>query len=146
MISLIPAIAGRRSDFTMSQQMSRATQEKIDKLVWRTQEKEEERKKKKKELQVGETSSSSQECPSDSDKGQETTIAMSAAGHTVLIRHTGMGDESARTRKMDDESGQEEEINVEEQEGTTVKQEKGSTEDDDDSGNEPSMVEFEDPI
>ena len=100
MISLIPAIAGRRSDFMMSQQMSRATQEKIDELVQRTWEKEEERKKKKKkELQVGEASSSSQECPSGSDEGQETTIAMSTAGHTVLIRCTDMGDESARTRK-----------------------------------------------
>ena len=145
MISLIPAIAGRTSDLTMSQQTSRATQEKIDELVRRTWEKEEERKKKK-ELQVDEASSSSQECPSGSDEGQETTIAKSAAGHTVLIRCTGMGDKSAGTRKMDDESGEEEETNVEEQEETTVEQERGSTEDDDDSGDEPSMVEFEDPI
>ena len=57
-----------------------------------------------------------------------------------------MGDESARTRKTDDESGQEEEIGVEEQEEVTVKQESGSTIDDDDSGDEPSVVEFEDPI
>ena len=71
---------------------------------------------------------------------------MSAAGHTVLIRHTSMGDESARTRKTDDKSGKEEEINVEEQEETTVEQERGSTVDDDDSGDEPSVVEFEDPI
>ena len=146
MISLIPAIAGRRSDFTMSQQMSRATQEKIDELVQRTQEKEEERKKKKKKLQVGKASSSSQERPSDSDEGQETTITTSAAGHSVLIRCTSMGDESARTRKMDDKSGQEKEINVEEQEEMTVEQERGSTEDDNDSGDEPSMVKFENPI
>ena len=144
MISLIPAIAGRRSDFTISQQTSRATQEKIDELVQRTREKEEERKKK--EPQVGKASSSSQEHPSDPDKGQETTISMSKAGHTILIRCTSMGDESARTRKTDDELGQEKEINVEEQEETTVEQERGSTEDDDDSGDEPSMVEFEDPI
>ena len=146
MISLIPAIAGRRSDFTMSQQTSRASQEKIDKLVWRTQEKGEERKKKKKELQVGEASSSSQECPSNSDKGQETTITTSTAGCTVLIRHTGMGDKSAWTGKMDDKSRQEKETNVEEQEEMTVEQERGSTEDDDDSGDEPSVIEFEDPI
>ena len=146
MISLIPAIAGRRSDFTMSQQMSRATQEKIDELVWRTGEKEEERKKKRKELQTGEASSSSQGHPSGSGKGQETTITMSAAGCTVLIRHTGMGEESARTRKTDDKLEQEKEINVEEQEEMTVEQERGSTEDDDNSGDEPSVVEFEDPI
>ena len=127
----------------MSQQMSKATQEKIDELVRRTRQKEEERKKKKKELQVGEASSSSQEHPSGSDEGQETTIATSTAGHTVLIKHTGMGDQSARTRKTDDELGQEEEINVEEM---TVEQERGSTEDDDDSGDEPSVIEFEDPI
>ena len=137
----------------MSQQISQTAQERIDELVQRTQEKEEERKKKKKELQVGEASSSSQERPSGSDKGQETTIAMSTAGCTVLIRHTGMGDESARTKKMDDELGQVEEIDVEEQEEIdvkepekmTVKQESEST-DDDESGDEPSVVEFEDPV
>ena len=129
----------------MSQQTSRATQERINELIQRTQEKEEERKKKRKELQVGEASSSSQERPSDPDKSQETTIATSEAGHTVLIRHTSMGDKSARTGKTDDKSGQEEEINVEGQEETTVEQESGSTVDDE-SGDEPSMVEFEDPI
>ena len=151
LISLIPATAGGRHDVTMSQQISQTAQERIDELVWRTQEKEEERKKKKKEFQVGEASSSSQECPS----GQETTIAMSAAGHTVLIRHTEMGDESARTQKTDDKSGQEEEIDiegqeeidVEEQGKATVGQESGSVDDDDDeSGDEPSVVEFEDPV
>ena len=114
--------------------------------------KKKERKKKKKELQVGEVSSSSQECPS----GQETTIAMSVAECTVLIRRTNMGDESAKTKKTDDESGQEEEIDIEgqeeidvdEQEKVTVEQESGSTDDDDDdeSGDELSVVEFEDPV
>ena len=64
-----------------------------------------------------------------------------------------MGDKSARTKKMDDESGQEEKIDVEEQEEidveehekTTVKQESEST-NDDESGDEPSVVEFEDPV
>ena len=97
MISLIPATAGGRRDVTMSQQISQTAQERIDELVQRTREKEEERKKKK-ELQVGEASGSSQEHPS----GQETTITMSAAGHTVLIRFTGLGDESAKTKKTDD--------------------------------------------
>ena len=153
MISLIPATAGGRCDITMSQRISQTAQERIDELVQRTQEKEEERKKKKKELQVGEASSSSQECPSGPDKGQETTITMSIARCTVLIRHTGMGDESARTKKTDDESGQEEEIDVEEQEEIdveehekmTAEQESEST-DDDESGDEPSVVEFKDPV
>ena len=86
---------------------------------------------------------------------------MSTAGCTVLIRHTGTGDESARTKKTDDESCQEEEIGVEEQEEIdveeqeeidveehgkmTVEQESEST-DDDEFGDEPSVVEFEDPV
>ena len=121
-------------------------------MVRRTREKEEERKEKKKEFQVGEASSSSHEHPS----GQETTIAMSTAGHTVLIRLTEKGDKSAKTKKTDDESGQEEEIDiegqeeidVEEQGKATVGQEGGSANDDDDdeSGDEPSVVEFEDPV
>ena len=67
-----------------------------------------------------------------------------------------MGDKSAKTKKTDDKSGQEEEIDVEEQEEigveeqekVTVKQESGSADDDDDdeSEDEPSVVEFEDPI
>ena len=57
-----------------------------------------------------------------------------------------MGDESAGTRKTDDELGQEKEINVEDQEETTVEQESGATVDNDGSGNGPSVVEFEDPI
>ena len=148
MISLIPAVAGRRTDVTMSQQMSQATQERIDELIWRTQEKEEERKKKKRELQAGEAtmSSSSQEHPSEPTKGQETTIATSKVGHTVIIEHTSMGDESEMTRKVDDKSRQEEEVDVEEQEETTAEHGSESTEDDDDFGDEPSVVEFEDPI
>ena len=148
MISLIPAVAGRRTGITMSQQKSQATQERIDELIQKTQEKEQERKKKKGELQAGEAtmSSSSQECPSEPTKGQETTIAMSKAGCTVIIECTSMGDKSENTRKVDDESRQEEEVDVEEQEGTTAEHGSESTEDDDDFGDEPSVVEFEDPI
>ena len=147
MISLIPAVAGRRTDITMSQQTSQVTQERIDELIQRTQEKEQERKKKR-ELQAGEPtmSSSSQECPSEPTKGQETTIAMSKVGCTVIIEHTSMGDESEKTRKVDDESRQEEEVHIEEQEGTTAEHGSESTEDDDDFGDKPSVVEFEDPI
>ena len=148
MISLIPAVARRRSDITMSQQISQATQERIDELIQKTQEKEEERKKKKKGLQAGEatTSSSSQEHPLDPVKGQKTTIATSKAGRTVLIRHTGMGYESEKARKTDDESRKEEEVDIEEQEEATAKQDSESTVDNDDFGDEPSVVEFEDPI
>ena len=98
MISLIPAVAGRRTDVTMSQQTSQATQERIDELIRRTQEKEEERKKKRRKLQAGEatTSCSSQERQSEPTKGQETTIATSKAGHTVLIKHTRAANQSGR--------------------------------------------------
>ena len=122
MISLIPATAGGRRDITMSQQISQTAQERIDELVCRTREKEEEEKKKKKELQTGEASRSSQEHPSDSDKGQETTIATSMVGCTVLIRRAGTGDKSVRTKKTDYESGQEKEIDVEEQEEIDVEE------------------------
>ena len=148
MISLIPAVAGRRTDIRMSQQTSQATQERIDELIWKTQEKEQERKKKKRELQAGEAamSSSSQERPSEPTKGQETTIATSKVGRTVIIECTSMGDKSEKTRKVDDESRQEEEVDVEEQEETTAEHGSESTGDDDDFGDEPSVVEFEDPI
>ena len=88
----------------MSQQVSQTVQERIDELVRRTQEKEEERKKKK-ALLVGKTASTSQGCTSKSDKGQETTTTVSAAGHTIMIEHIDKGDESMETKKMDDESG-----------------------------------------
>ena len=148
MISLIPAVAGRRSDVTMSQQTSQATQERIDEFIRRTQEKEEERKKKRKELQAGEamTSSSSQECPSEPTKGQETTIATSKVGHTALIRCTSKGDELEEMQKVDDKSRQEEEVDTEEQEETTAEHDSEFAVDNDDFGDEPSVVEFEDPI
>ena len=147
MISLIPAVAGRRTDITMSQQMSQATQERIDELIRRTQEKEEERKKKKRELQAGEATTSSSSHPLEPTKGQETTTATSKVGCTVLIKHTGMGDESEKTRKTDDKSSQEEEeIDVEEWEETTAEHGGESTEGDTDFDDETSVVEFEDPI
>ena len=137
----------------MSQQVSQTAQEQIDELVQRTQEKEEERKKKKKVLLVGETTSSSQECSSRLDKGQETTTATNAAGHTISIKHINKGDESVETEKMDDELGQEKEIDVEEQEevdikecGKTMDEPEGESTDDDEPEDEPSMVEFEDPV
>ena len=131
----------------MSQQTSQATQERIDELIWKTQE-EEERKKKRRELQAGEAtmSSSSQERPSEPTKGQETTIATSGAGRTVLIRRTSKSNELEKTKKVDDESRQEEEVDVEEQEETTAEHGSKTTEGDDDFVDEPSVVESEDPI
>ena len=148
MISLIPAVAGRRTDIMMSQQTSQATQERIDELIRRTREKEEKRKKKKRELQAGKAtmSSSSQECQSEPTEGQETSIVTSKEGHTVLIKCIDMGDESEKMRKVDDESRQEEEVDIEEQKETTAEHGSESTEGDDDFGDEPSFVEFEDPI
>ena len=148
MISLIPAVAGRRTDIMMSQQTSQATQERIDELIRRTQEKEEERKKKRRELQAGEAtmSGSSQEHQSEPTEGQETTIATSKVGCTVLIKHTNMGNELEKMRKADDESRQEEEVDAEEWEETTAEHGSESTEGDNDFGDEPSVVEFEDPI
>ena len=126
MISLIPALAGGRCDTTMSQQISQMAQERIDELVRRTQEKEEERKKKKKAPLAGKISNTSQERPLGSDKGQETTTAMSVAGCTVMIEHIDKGDKSAGTKKADDESSQEKEIDVEEQ-GEIDVEEQGET-------------------
>ena len=90
----------------MLQQVSQTVQERIDELVRRTREKEEERKKKKKALLDDETASTSQECPSKSKKGQETTTATSTAGCTISIKRVNKGDESTETKKTDDKSGQ----------------------------------------
>ena len=145
---MIPAVAGRRTDVTMLQQTSQATQERIDELIRRMQEKEEERKKKRRELQAGEAtmSSSSQECQPEPTEGQETTIATSKVGCTVLIKHTSMGDKSKKTRKADDKSRQGEEVDIKEWEETTAEHGSESTEGSDDFGDEPSVVEFKDPI
>ena len=111
------------------------------------------RKKKKKALLVGETASTSQGCPTRSDKGQETTTTMCAAGCTISIKCINKGDESMATKKTDDEWGQEKEIDVEEQEEVDIKEcgkatdepEDEST-DDNEPEDEPSMVELEDPV
>ena len=57
------------------------------------------------------------------------------------------------TKKMDDESGQEKEIDVEEQEevdaekcGKTTDEPEGESTDDDEPEDEPSVVEFKDPV
>ena len=78
---------------------------------------------------------------------------MSAAGRTITIERIDKRDESTETKKMDDELGQEKEVDVEEQEEvdveecgkTTDKPEDEST-DDSEPKDEPSVVEFEDPV
>ena len=64
-----------------------------------------------------------------------------------------MGDESAGMKKMDDKLGQEKEIDVEEQEeidveehGKKTVEQEGESTNDDEPEDEPSVVEFEDPI
>ena len=137
----------------MSQQVSQTVQERIDELVQRTWEKEEERKKRKKVLLVDETASTSQECPSKSKKGQETTTTMSAAGCTITIECVDKRDESMETKRTDDESGQEKEIDVEEQGEVDVEEHGKTTDETEDESTddielevEPSMIEFEDPV
>ena len=137
----------------MLQQVSQTVQERIDELVRRTREKEEERKKKKKALLVGKTAGTSQGCTSKSDRGQETTTTVSAAGHTIMIEHINKGDESMEAKKTDDESEREKEIDVEKQEevdveghGKTTDEPGNETTDDSEPEDEPSVVEFEDPV
>ena len=122
-------------------------------MVRRTWEKEEERKKKKKAILVDETASTIQECPSRLDKGQETTTTTSVAGRTISIKCIDKGDKSMETKKMDDESGQGKEIDEEEQEevdtkehGKTTDEPEGESTNDDELEDEPSMVEFKDPV
>ena len=87
------------------------------------------------------------------DKGQETTTTTSAARHTISIKCIDKGDESMETKKTDDESGQGKEIDEEEQEevdteecGKTTDEPEGESTDDDEIEDEPSVVEFEDPV
>ena len=122
-------------------------------MVQRTREKEEERKKKKKALLVDETASTSQECPSKSDKGQETTTTVSATGCTITIECIDKRNKSMETKKTDDELGWEKEIDVEEQEEVNVEKHGKITDepedestDDNEPEDEPSVVEFEDPV
>ena len=89
---------------------------------------------------------------SDVHQNQETTT-VSAAGCTIMIEHLDKGDKSKKTKKTDDESEQEKEIDVMEQEEVDVEGHgKAADEPGDEITNdsepedEPSMVEFEDPV
>ena len=71
-------------------------------------------------------------------------MTVSAAGHTVTIEHIEQGDKSKKTQKTDDESEHEKELDIEERE--KLKNVKKRTTDDEESKDEPSLVEFEDPV
>ena len=78
---------------------------------------------------------------------------MSAAGHTITIERINKRDESKETKKTDDKSGREKEVDVEEQEEMDVKKHGKTTDEpedestnDDEPEDEPSVVEFEDPV
>ena len=95
-------------------------------------------------LLVGETASTSQGCTSKSDKGQETTITVSAARCTVTIEHIDQGDKSTKTKRTDDKLEQEKELDAEGQEVDTKVCERRTN--DEEPEDEPSIVEFEDPV
>ena len=96
-------------------------------------------------LLAGEAASTSQSCSSKSDKGQETTTTVSAAGCTVTIEHIEQGDKLKKTQKTDDESEHEKELDVEECEEVDMETCEKTT-DDEETEDEPSIVEFEDPV
>ena len=96
-------------------------------------------------LLVGEATSTGQGCTSKSDKGQETTTTMSAAGCTVTIEHIEQRDESKKTQKPDDESEHEKELDIEERKEVNMEARERTT-DDEETEDEPSIVEFEDPV
>ena len=79
------------------------------------------------------------------DKGQGTTITVSVAGCTATIEHIDQGDISAKTKKTDDESECEKELDIEEHEEVDTETREERTEDEK-TEDEPSIVEFEDPV
>ena len=70
---------------------------------------------------------------------------MSAAGHTVTIEHIKKGDESKKIQKTDDESEHEKELDIEEHEEVDTEAHERTT-NDEETEDEPSIVEFEDPV
>ena len=96
-------------------------------------------------LLAGEAASTSQGCTSKFDKGQETTITVSAAGCTVTIEHIEKGDKSKKSPRTVDESEHEKELDIEECEEVDMEARERTT-DDEETVDEPSIVEFEDPV
>ena len=76
---------------------------------------------------------------------QETTTTMSTAGSTVTIEHIEQRDESKKTQKMDDKSEHGKELDIEEHEEVDTETHERTT-DDEETEDEPSIVEFEDPV
>ena len=72
-------------------------------------------------------------------------MTVSAAGCTVTIEHIEQGDESKKTQKMDDESEHEQELDIEEHEKVDMEACEKTT-DDKETKDEPSIMEFEDPV
>ena len=96
-------------------------------------------------LLADEAASTSQGCTSKTDKGQETTTTVSSAGRTVTIEHIEQGDKSKKAQKTDDESEHEQELDIEEHEKVDMEAHEKTT-DDEETKDEPSIVEFEDPV
>ena len=96
-------------------------------------------------LLADEAASTSQGCTSKTDKGQETTTTVSAVGCTVTIEHIEQGNESKKTQKTDDKSEHEKELDNEEHEKVHTEAHERTT-DDKETKDEPSIVEFEDPV
>ena len=78
---------------------------------------------------------------------------MSVAGHTISIKCIDEGDKSTETKKTDDKLGQGKEIDEEEQGevdtkkcGKTTDEPEGESTDDVELEDEPTVVEFEDPV
>ena len=72
-------------------------------------------------------------------------MTVSAAGRTVTIEHIEQGDESKKAQKPDDESEHEQELDIEEHEKVDMEAHEKTT-DDEETEDEPSIVEFEDPV
>ena len=70
---------------------------------------------------------------------------MGVAGHAIIIEHLDQGDESAKTKKTDDESELEKELGAKEHEEEDTETCEERT-DDEETEDEPSIVEFEDPV
>ena len=72
-------------------------------------------------------------------------MTVSAARRTVTIEHIDQGDKSAKTKKIDDESEREKELDPEGQEEVDTEAHEEVT-DNEETEDEPSIVEFEDPV
>ena len=70
---------------------------------------------------------------------------MSAAGCTVTIEHIEQGDELKKIQKTDDELEHEKELDIEEHEKVDTEARERTT-DNEETKDEPSIVEFEDPV